>query len=113
MNWTDTKEEKHEILTWARECGPVSVYLQRESTKTDSFFKTFNNDAAVTDYWFATIPELKEKLDIMWADEPELRKISTVCAVAAFKEWQAAKKIQKNDKKKEDSITIPDYVYVF
>lgn len=113
MNWTDTEAEKQKLISWAQEYGPAPGYLQRKSTKTDSFFQTFDNDEAIKEYWFATLPELKAKLDVMWADNPELRKISTVCAVAAFKEWDTAQKIQKDDSKNIDTFTIPDYVYVF
>lgn len=111
MSWIEGSEEKR-LYEWV--CKNQKAFLFPERLPSaDTYYCLFDNSSNVCDYGFASIPELLGQLDKLWKDEPFFDDIKKVCAVAAFK-WQPEVKLEKKDSEdSEDSMKIPDFVYMF
>ena len=103
--------EKLKILEWARENFSPNNFLLNRNSNPKSFFVPFDNSDNVIKYDFQTLPELKNLLLKIWAEEPVLQKIALAVAIAAFK----ARPAQNFSASKEFSapMEVPDFIYEF
>ncbi len=111
MSWTESREEKL-VYEWI--CQNQNFFSFQENTfPMETYYCPFDNTSNVCSYGFASIPELEEQLDKFWRDDPVFCNIRRVCAVAAFKRQPTPLQAKGKEEGREDSLKIPDFVYVF
>lgn len=84
-----------------------------------SYFITRKDNDYYMKYDFNTLPELKEILDNLWKNNPDMQNIIKVLLVAALKnkpqdiDEKVAEKSIKNIEDSYSSDKLPEYIYVF
>lgn len=115
MNWIkDPEEEK--IMAWVEEGCSKGYLAAGWKEEASSYFHKFDNCHNAEDFAFDSIVELKKHLENMWGQDPVMKEMAAVCAVAAFRnkpEIAAQEDTLKRQVQQSSDFIMPDYVYVF
>lgn len=114
-------KEKEKIYSWSCENTTQeiqrSVFLPYEEDKETYFVKRNEHEEYLQEYGFESLPELRERLSLLWEEDEFMDNILQVVLVAAFKNRPSHEiknsENYKNNESNKDKEILPAYIYNF
>ncbi len=106
-------KEKEMLYEWGINHYSDSIFSQSDHRK-DSYFQQRTESSYCREYTFETLPELMEKLNILWKNDEAMENIKKVIAASAMKNKPMAD-AGNGQGKSQDGLEekLPIYIYNF
>lgn len=110
------EKEKQMLYEWGVENNYNYSFYNFDVNKKSYFVKR-QEDSYICEYGFKTLPEMIEKLNILWKNDEAMEPVKKIVGVAAMKNrpLEEVEKIEKKEGRGEEEpeSILPEFIYNF
>ena len=120
LHWIDVKgmdmnsKEKEKIYEWACDAGPdIENSFTTIDKACDTYYEKRNDEQYIKEYFYQTVPELKQELEALWGDSSYMKTVMQYVLVAAIKNKPRENEKSEENQEAQNAEQIKAYIYNF